>query len=157
MEITSGKQWRSAGVPRQLPSGKVALLRRPSVFTMLSDEDAPDFLKQIVIDNIQGHKSSNGKEFKITTENLPQLTRMLERVCRACFANPRIVDAPETDDEIAITDVEDTDKMEVLTWWIGGRLGAAQTFPAQQMGDVGAVANGDSVQPAPLANGGGEA
>jgi hypothetical protein len=155
MEITSGKTWRT-GTPTMLPSGNVAALRRPSVFTLVADDDAPDFLKRIVIENINGRKkTANGKdEFEITAENLPQLTRTLEKVCMACFASPRIVEHPEAEDEISIADVSDGDRIAVFQWLIGGRLEAAQTFPAQQVGDVPALPDGDGVQPAPIANGG---
>lgn len=148
MEITSGKQWRT-GTPVQLPSGNVAALRRPSVLTMVSGDDAPEFLKHIVADNINGRKPS-GTTFEITPENLPGLNQTLEKVTRACFANPRIVDDPQGEDEISLADVSDGDRIAVFQWLIGDALETAQSFPAQQVGDVGAVPDGDGVQPAPV-------
>lgn len=145
MEVTSGSVWR-AGEPVKLPSGNVARLVKPEILSLAADPDAPDLLIGLVMDGLKKKKSPAIPE--ITPKNLPDLMKMFNSICRACFRQPRIVEDPKTDDEISIRDVSDFDKIYVFGWAFGMEGEIARSFRPQPGGDVGTVPGGDEISAA---------
>lgn len=131
------------------------LLRRPNLleFVKVSPDGQPlDFISGIVLDGIKRSQENGGEKVEI---RLPQMDvktitdwrAAMDTVCRLAFVNPKIVDNPSADDEIAIWDIDDTDKSFVLKWVLGGNGAAAATFPEEPNAGMVSLPAGEGVQP----------
>lgn len=139
LKVTSGAEWR-AGELVELPSGKVARLRKPDVLALISENgEVPDGLSQFMF--------GDSKDADMA-EALPAMAPLLNRVTRAAFIEPRIVDEPSKDDEISLEDVAMADKLFIFQWLMEGAAGQqAGTFPEEQARNLAAVRDGTDVQP----------
>lgn len=116
---TSGKSWRQAreeGELWTLPSGNVARLRPISLMHLIRSGDIPDILTPVAAsmlwDEIDIDKLSG------TVEMAKNSAELAERICEASFINPRIVENPEQDDEVALEHIDDMDKAWVMNTMI---------------------------------------
>ncbi len=141
---TSGKSWR-AGKAYTLPSGNTAILRRLSAMQMVSDPNAPDFFRGIVLDNIQV-KIGETKKPVVSKDTLPAMTEALNVMLKQIFVYPKIVDGPPGDDEVNLVDIDDQDRTAILSWLMGGEGLSAMQFPSRPLGGVGSVSNGDGLR-----------
>lgn len=121
LSVTTGKQWRRVreeGLEVVLPSGNIARVRNVSFDLFLRIGRIPDSLTPIVV------AALNGRGLDLppveTMEDAMKNIDFLDGVARSAFVSPRIVDTPQTDDEIALEDVELEDKLALV-----GLLGLA--------------------------------
>lgn len=148
MANTTGAAWRKA-VEVPLPSGNVALLRKPDVFNLvMGDGDVPEFFSAQVMAGLKG-KAAPEAAAPETADDLRGYSRLLDTVARACFVHPRIVDKPEGEmgeDEIGLEHLAFADKVAVFQWAMGGEESrAAQSFLEKQGAGLDALRAGDDV------------
>lgn len=149
MTISPVSAWLNEFEEVALPSGKVVGLRPVDVLNILtSDGRIPNVLLPIIQQQMNGE--SQGMSDKMTTDDLLELTRVLEKLVRATFVEPRIVDTPadmESGRGILSSMIGFNDKLAVLAWGLGGQaaLDAAKTFPDQPNADVPGIPAGKRV------------
>lgn len=110
---TSGRAWReqrNQGVEVTLPSGNVVRLRPVSIQAFLKLPNIPDTLTPVIHDMIAPKEATKVQ----TVEDVINFHRVLDALCAYAFVSPRIVEAPESDDEISMGDVDTADKLAVL-------------------------------------------
>lgn len=145
---TTGKEWRAKTRPvLTLPSGNRVRVKRPDILKMAGDKQLPDVITNMVMAGVMGVKPSL-PDFT-QPENMATLNDTLDVMCRACFVEPRIVDNPQTDDEIALSDVDLQDKIHVFGWAFGAEGEQVATFRPGQVGDMGTVPASQPVSPDP--------
>jgi hypothetical protein len=157
LRATSGAAWRALrtqGVPIELPSGHIAHLRpvapealvaqgeildilTPLVTQMLFQgvDASADAIAQVLGGMMEADDGADPAQLRAAATNLAHLEQVCDQVCRAAFVDPRIVDDPQADDEIALADLDLTDKVHVFTLALRGAA-ALQHFRAEPPADV---------------------
>lgn len=167
LRVTSGADWRAprrAGIPIELPSGNVALVRPVEPQRLLAQGELLDILTPLVakmlfagadaslesIAKVLGDAASAGSatgpdselvELQAAAQQVGDLERVCDIVCKAAFVSPRVVDDPQGDDEIAPDDIELADKVHVLTLALRGAA-ALRHFRYEPNGHVEPVSDG---------------
>lgn len=152
-------QWLGEGEIVTLPSGKQARLRSIDGLSLMDEDNA---LTNIFLSQIAGHMNPNAPqakpetimegngEIQLTAANLREGMPMINRIVKATFVEPAIVDTQEEVDArrgILLHHIPLTDKIAVLSWAIGGRQAMQTTrFLQQSRGDMGRVSKGHSAQ-----------
>lgn len=135
LQPSSGKAWRkeNEGVLIELPSGKRAVVRGVTIQLLVRLGRIPDGLTPLVADIMLG----KADEFPAPTnaDELKTRFEFIDAVCATAFVKPRIVDKPKTDDEIALSDVEDIDREYVFDF-LGRSTRELENFRHQQTDDV---------------------
>lgn len=143
LEVTSALQWKRPDERVQLPSGKVAMLRRPSPISLMSEQGhIPDALMDSAFSAMQkGQVEVRQETVKNDFQTLLQLAILF---CKAAFVSPCIKDQPVYENgEIAISDLDNEDMFFVMGWAMGGENGSQMvSFPQKQDGDVAPIRNG---------------
>lgn len=139
---TSGRQWRKAreeGIVVTLPSGNIARLRPVALDVMLANGQMPDLLAPIAAKSLWD---------EIDTEKIAGMVDMAKGmadlfgiVCKAALLEPRVVDNPTADDEIALDDIEFQDKAAIFQLAIAPTR-ALELFRRQQEQRLAAVHDG---------------
>lgn len=144
--VSKASDWKQGEVV-QLPSGKVARLKKPDVINLiLANGRIPDVFMPILFgkDARQGQSA----DIELTPELLQDMLPMMNTIIQVCFVEPRIVDNPD-ENTLGVNDVAWADKLWVFQWVFGGQGHAAATFPRQQAGNVATVSNGNGVRSKP--------
>lgn len=162
LRATAGSAWREprqAGVPVQLPSGNIARLRPVEPQALLKQGEIIDILTPLVAKMLfQGADASaetiaqvigdatagddNPAQLQEAATRLADLERVCDIVCKTAFVDPRVVDDPQAENEIAPDDIELADKVHVFTLALRGAA-ALRHFRHEPNGDVGLVSNGE--------------
>lgn len=141
--VTPASQWKRPGELHQLPSGKIVKLRRTSPISIIMRAgNVPDSLAQIAMDAINGGGKNGAKTVEFKKSDLGMIADLMDTVNKAVFMEPEIVDNPDYErGQIAISDVDENDKIWVMTWAMnpGGEAPAAERFPEEQAGDLPAA------------------
>lgn len=118
---TSGAAWRqprTEGYTKELPSGAVARLRPVSPDQLIAGGEVPDILTPLVLKML--FQGSDGSELSRLTQpeqvlvHAGETVKLINAICRLAFVQPRIVDDPQSDDEISIDDVAIIDRSFVF-------------------------------------------
>lgn len=118
---TSGAAWRqprTEGYTKELPSGSFARLRPVSPDQLITTGEVPDILTPLVLKML--FQGSDGSELAQLTQSGELLShagetvKLINAICRLAFVQPRIVDDPQSDDEISIDDVAIIDRSFVF-------------------------------------------
>ncbi len=133
---TPASQWKRETEIRQLPSGKVAELKKPDIAGLVmsaGDGNVPSGLVQTFLDAMTNGKPANGAvaapKWKPTPEDLPALMRFVDTIITAAFANPVITAEPDYEaGEIALRDLVTEDKLDVFSWAMPEEVAAAVRF-----------------------------
>lgn len=146
---TPGSAWRSQAnttVTTTLPySGAVVEVGHVQLDALLLAGKIPDLLTPLVADVLWATVGQGRKEEEIRASR--DFYALVNSVVSAALVNPRVVEHPTQDDEIAITDLDFGDKIMVYT--IATQpLGVLHRFRQEQTADVDAVQQGEAVQPA---------
>ena len=113
---TSGKEWRKAreeGIETLLPSGATANLRPVEADFFLRVGHVPDALAPLINTII------SGDSYKLEIPPVEQLEKgkewigFLNELCTYAFVAPKVVEAPQADDEISVDDICYLDKFAV--------------------------------------------
>ena len=117
---TAGTVWRKKareGALIDLPSGNTARVRNVPISLFFTQAPAiTNSLMGVVgefINKKEGEKAEDAITNLINTK-AKEFFEFVDIVCRLAFVSPRIVDTPQGEDEIAVTDLEDADKMAVI-------------------------------------------
>ncbi|KAB2853140.1 MAG: hypothetical protein F9K46_18605 [Anaerolineae bacterium] len=129
--ITTAAQWKS-GEMVQLPSGKVAKLRRPDALSLLlHDGRLPDALGPLIF----GGKNERAgvAEIEFTPESLTALVPILDQLAVACFVEPRVNEKSvgQRDDVLVPSDIAFNDKLFLFQWVFGEAGTLAGRFPVE--------------------------
>ena len=168
LRATSGAAWREprqAGIPVQLPSGNIARLRPVEPQALLKQGEIIDILTPLVAKMLfQGADASaetiaqvigdatagtddNPAQLQEAATRLADLERVCDIVCKAAFVDPRVVDDPQAENEIAPDDIELADKVHVFTLALRGAA-ALRHFRYEPSADVESVPD-EQGQPQP--------
>ncbi len=145
LEVTNAKDWRKsqeAGQLVELPSGKVARLTRPHLFSLVKEGLIPDPLSGQVMEMLNDTKPAATVVKTIGADNL---ILIMDITCKTAFVEPRVVDEPK-DNELSPNDLDFDDKVFVF-WWCQGGIDDLKSFRKQQSRVMETVHERDQVQP----------
>lgn len=173
---TSKADWKGRVAPEgealTLPSGNVALVRRPGPEALLTQGFMPDTLGAIVQEAIQSKKGMSKKQIDAIGKDPKQLSEMLDavdRVCSTVVVEPelfwhkdfvrdaegnetgefRVLPAHERDPEAFYTDeVDIADRMHIFQFALGGTR-KWERFREESGFGVGPVDAGEDPSAAP--------
>lgn len=147
---TSGRDWRKmneATITTVLPySGMVVELGRAQLDQLLLAGKIPDVLTPIVSD-LLWVSVGQGKRTQDEIEADKRFFELVNTVTTACLLNPRVVDNPTQDDELAIGDIDFADKL-IIYKLATQPLAVLHRFRQGQTPTVDSVPEGDDLQPA---------
>lgn len=117
---TPASRWRKVrreGVVIPLPSGNAARIRPVALDVMLAGGQIPDILSPLAAKTLwtEIELDQIGNVMELATG----MADLVNLVCRAAFVEPRIVDEPQGDDEVAIEDIDFHDRAAVFQLAIG--------------------------------------
>lgn len=156
LKPTSGRAWRK---PREvgeivtLPSGNVARLRPVAVDALLAAGRIPDLLSGIAAKTLWAETDT--ASIAEQAEQAKGFADLINLIVPLAMLEPRVVAEPTGDGEIALDDVEFSDKIAVFQLSTGGST-VLKSFREQQARVVATVPDGEDVQPATEPPGGGE-
>jgi len=138
--VTPINEWMPQAEEITLPSGKVALLKRPDLVAMISgDGEVPDLLSNLILDMTQNNMGQR-QELTIDKETLPQIMKSMDVIAIACFVTPKLWTKDAAEGEyIPVAWVPFNDKATVMAWALGGQYQPAKTFPPEPNGHLATV------------------
>lgn len=150
LKPTSGRDWRKLNesiITTILPySGMVVELGRAQLDQLLLAGKIPDVLTPIVSD-LLWVSVGQGKRTQDEIEADKRFFELVNTVTTACLLNPRVVDNPTQDDELAIGDIDFADKL-IIYKLATQPLAVLHRFRQGQTPTVDSVPEGDDLQPA---------
>lgn len=118
-------------LPSMVGTDVFAEIRRPDLIDLVfaSNGDAPDFLTQLVLNQLNGKKTDK-VEVRITRETLPELVEVVNSVAIASLVRPRLRRDDEVDPtRISVRRLSFADRLFVFNKVIGsGEYAAAKSF-----------------------------
>lgn len=159
---TLGVEWRrprEQGFLKTMPSGNKAFLRpvTPAALMAVMGE-IPDHLSPIVADMIFGGITHAKVLQLVDTMGVDAAQDSLERagksvafantLCKIAFVNPKVVDNPQAEDEIAPGDIDLADRFFVLTLSMQD-VEVLRNFRWESFADVEALPDSEDPEPAP--------
>lgn len=151
---TRGTDWRrprEEGFTLELPSGNVARIRPVALDVLLRNGDVPDLLTPWVAKTIYEGVDTDELDKLLSVDTLVEqsegMLALIDAICAAAFVEPRIVEDPQADDEIAIADVELQDRGAVFSLAVLPAQ-ALRSFLERQAAGVAPVPDGDGDGPA---------
>lgn len=148
LKLTPASEWRTNAELVQMPSGRVAKLRRANLLTMIRDgENVPNFLAAKVTERLSGRKPANAAA-PDPMEMARSAVDSVFFIAKAVFVYPRLVDGePIADDEVSISSISEEDLAFAATYATGDAavINAAATFRREAKADVESVQSGESV------------
>jgi hypothetical protein len=149
LPVTSGSEWRrnrEEGELIQLPySGKMIRMRtvRPDMLLRLGK--IPNPLAAMMVDmiygNVTGAKIDDFLSPQERAESAMEMIESLRVVCTAALISPKIVEYPQSEDEISIDDIELTDRSYIFRL-VFVSAEALTNFRYEPPSDVEVMANG---------------
>lgn len=152
---TPGSAWRK---PREqgeivtLPSGNVARLRPVAVDALLAAGRIPDLLSPIAAKTLW--VETDTASIAEQAESAKGFADLINLIVPLAMIEPRVVDNPEGEGEIALEDVDFSDKIAIFQLATGGSTVLRQ-FRLNQEKRVATVHDGENLQPATEPPGGG--
>lgn len=118
-------------LPSQIGTKKAVRLQQPDIVQLFADGDAPDILSSVALSQLNGGQAEPNIE--ITKENIPDLLKTLDLICRACFVQPKIWNGKDKikNDEMPISQIPFSDRMFVFQWALGAEYQPTKNFPEQ--------------------------
>jgi hypothetical protein len=111
--VTGLSAWRAQaeGQLFTLPSGNVAKLRRVHVLDLVQQGKVPDTLTGLVAQMID----TKNVTVQVTLEDLDDYVDVVNLVCIAAFAEPRLAAEP-SDDALGVSELTFVDRAAVFEW-----------------------------------------
>lgn len=149
--VTPAAEWRVArqGVVKELPSGRRVRLRPVDVSLLLLEGDIPDLLTPVVLTMFYGVGDVKDNPVASVLGTTRDEWPVINLICRVAFVEPRIVDEPQADDEIAIEDIDFLDRRATYVMVTQG-LDALRRFRFQPVADLEISADGEADGDTPL-------
>lgn len=147
--ITPLNDWQPKPEEVHLPSGKVALLKRPDLVDLIAgDGEIPDLLSNLVMSMTAGAGGARELSMnKLSKDELKQLLKSLNVIAIACFVEPRLCEGNERQgDAIPVGWLGFEDKAHIMAWALGGRYEAVKSFPEKQNGNLPTVSPGKRIR-----------
>lgn len=142
LSVTSGKEWRKAnkeGFVIELPSGNVVKMRPVAIDALVMAGKIPDVLSSVAAESLWIQTDED--KLRGQTETIKRYTELVNLIVPLALLEPRVVDNPTSDDEIALDDIEFMDKTFIFQITLQP-AGVLRRFRLQQAGDVDAVHDG---------------
>lgn len=147
-----------------LSSGLEVELRKPDLQKLAltaKDGEIPSFLRQQVIDALNGHgktaeqlQAEAQSSLQITIDNAHEYMGFFGLLARAALSWPVIKDNPSEADYdngfIALDDLSLVDQMTIATWAMPQEAQAAKSFREEQTPTMGITSDVQSVQLTPV-------
>lgn len=111
-------------LPSQEGTNKAVRLQKPDLVQLFADGEAPDLLSSIALNNLGN--GTNKPNVSIDKDNLPDLMKTLDFVCRLCFLEPQL---GNNEGELPLHKIQFNDKMFVFMWALGAEYQPARQFP----------------------------
>lgn len=144
---TPGSAWRR---PREqgeivtLPSGNVARVRPVAVDALLAAGRIPDLLSGVAAKTLW--TETDTATIAEQAETAKHFADLINLIVPLVMLEPRVVDNPEGDEQIALDDIEFSDKIAIFQLATGGSTVLRQ-FRLDQEKRLAAIHNGENVQP----------
>jgi hypothetical protein len=131
---TSATQWKkssAAGTPIRVPSGNVALLKRPGMQVFLAQGIIPNSLMSFVNDSLKTGKPKT-EDLDLNAQTMKDLMALVDAVTVECCLEPKVHPVPSDprgnpmiersrDPELLYVDEVDVeDKMFIFNYAVGG-------------------------------------
>lgn len=123
-------------LPSQEGTNKAVRLQQPDLVQLFSNGDAPDLLSSIALGHLNGGEVN--ANVQITKDNLPDLLKSLDLICRVSFVEPKI-------DDSNIHLIPFNDRMFVFQWALGAEYQPTKNFPAKEGEDLATVQSNNGV------------
>jgi len=146
---TSGATWRK---PREegevvtLPSGNVARLRPVALDQLIISGKLPDLLTPIAAKSLWTETDTDRIADQVETAK--GFAELVNLVVPLAMMTPRIVADPQADDEIAMDDIEFSDKIAIFQLATGGST-VLRAFRERQEAGMATLPDREDVQPTP--------
>lgn len=157
MTRNRANQWKEktrTGQEITFPSGRTAILKKPDVMGLARDGLLPNFLAATAL---QGINPTGGDTIKDYVNKTPQAEILKDfaattaLLCRVCFMDPRVVDDPEDEDGILLSDIPQDDQIFVFGYALGVEADMLRMFSGSaQETVVEPVSDVSGIQPAPV-------
>lgn len=152
--ITQGKAMRAMreeGIILTFPSGNNYRVRVPGAAGLLRRGNLPNILVSFCHDLLYDDTDADAKYQAFVApsdkaERDLELLASFKVVCQEMFMQPRVVDEPQEDDEIAIDDLSIADQTWAF-WLAFVEVNALKVFRQEQELDVVSVPEPESVSP----------
>lgn len=142
--LTPASHWRKNyedGIEVEMPDGAIVRMR-PTIDTtyLIATGLIPDGLTAIALEGLN-FDSKDKNAVKSLSENVKRLNELYKIVCTETWIHPRIVDNPQTDDEISFAWV--TKEQKEVTWNLINRpISEWRVFLSQLAASLELVPNG---------------
>jgi len=151
-KVTSKAQWRKANESHELevPSGNVALVRRPGMQAFLAEGIIPNSLLPLVEEAMKSGQAPDLSGIELTVERIQEMMRLYDSVALFCVVQPELTEVPpdgEPRDEanLYVDDIELDDKIFIFQWAVGGTSDLAK-FREEQDAALASVRSGAGVE-----------
>ncbi len=113
---------------------------------MLRSGNIPDSLSETLSSQISGKT----KTWQPRANEMAGMVELIDTIAKAAFVAPVVVasDPDYEAGEIALSDIDDTDKFFILGWALGDGAQAAERFPAQPNASLPPAPDGESLRDA---------
>jgi len=154
--VTNAAVWKKtrAEFELEVPSGHVALVRRPGMEAFIKGGLIPNNLMPIVEQAMKG-EVTDVKEVMahVTMEDLESITGLYDRVVLYCVISPELHPEPAEGEDrdpekLYVDEIEMDDKMFIFQWAVGGTSDVEQ-FRKEQAVAVSSVPAGEAVPVSP--------
>lgn len=150
---TSGAEWRKLreeGYVVQLPSSQCWVKLRPvAIDALMISGRIPDLLTPLASSHLWSPRwitQDEAKQILSEAKAAREYTELISIIVRAAMVEPKIVDNPQAEDEIALDDLDIHDKFNIFNL-MTQPLGWLRRFRDQQTADVEPVQHSEGDQP----------
>lgn len=147
LKPTSGQQWRKArevGETIRLPSGNIATLRPVPLDQLMLSGKIPDLLTPIAARSLWAETDTSNIADQVETAK--GFAELINLIVPLAVLRPRIVDNPQSDDEISLEDIDFSDKIAIFQLATGGSQ-TLSLFREQQEKRLEPVPDSEDVRP----------
>jgi len=150
LQLTPASEWRKDVENVQLPSGKVARLKRTNMLSMIrKSENVPNFLAARVIESLSGNKKAKNAAPAQPLSPKDAIDSVFF-LAMAAFDYPRLVEGePQSDDEVCIDHLSEDDIAYAASYATGdaAAIEAVAAFRHQAKANVESLPAGQELVP----------
>jgi hypothetical protein len=131
---TSASQWKKAGggTPIRVPSGNVALVKRPGLQVFLAQGRVPNSLMEFITQSLKGNKQPKMEDLELNSTAMKDMLELVDAVVIQACVDPKVVPAPVSprgqgmidsardENLLYVDEVDIEDKMFIFNYAVGG-------------------------------------